>query len=115
MARYRAAAPLFIGTRLVQPGETFDSDGKPGKNWLPADAAPPEAASTPEVASAPAAEPTAAEAVVAIPADWRSLHWTQQEKLAIALNGDFVVPDGKTKAQVAREMLEAEEQRRAAA
>jgi len=39
MAKYSAKAALFIGRRLIEPGETFDSDLPPGKNWRPLDAA----------------------------------------------------------------------------
>lgn len=44
---------------------------------------------------------------------WREMHHAQQVKLAKQLEGDFVVPDGKTETDVARELLQAEETRRA--
>ena len=136
MAKYRALHDLFLGNVLVKPGETFTSNAVPGKNWEPLDdearaavaarfgkAVPkptteaevvkglsPQA--TPVAEAAPAAEPTAVEADARLPANWRSLHWTKQVEMATALAGPFTVPDGKTQAAVAREMLEAEELRR---
>lgn len=43
-----------------------------------------------------------------IPADWEELHWTQQVKLAEELSGSEVKEaDGKTKVEVAREIISA--------
>ena len=45
MARYRAKAELYalspqwLGNRLVKPGEEFESDDTPGRNWYPLDEA----------------------------------------------------------------------------
>lgn len=33
--KYRAEGALFIGRRLIEPGETFSSDLPPGKKWAP--------------------------------------------------------------------------------
>jgi hypothetical protein len=52
---------------------------------------------------------------IEIPAAWRDLHHTQRVNLAESLNGDFIVPDGKTRAQAADAAIEAELARRAAA
>jgi hypothetical protein len=123
MAKYRALKPLFIG-RPVAPGEEFASDEVPGRNWEPLDDAAKAAVSSRfgTLKPKPIPEPTG---TVAAPAPdlgptpgvdldgWRALHWTKQVEKATALFGDFTVPDGRTQAQVAREMLEAEEQRRA--
>jgi hypothetical protein len=141
MARYRAKANLFV-KRLIVEGEAFVSDAVPGKNWEPLDdeahaavaarfgkpvpvpKPTPEAEvvkpalepttelrATPVAEPAPVAEPMAQEGAT-LAANWRSLHWTKQVEMAIALIGPFTVPDGKTQAMVAREMLEAEETRR---
>jgi hypothetical protein len=37
MAKYRAKAALYVGSRLIAPGETFTSDDVPGKEWEPLD------------------------------------------------------------------------------
>jgi hypothetical protein len=37
MARYRALSNLFVGRRLIKPGEEFESDLVPGLNWEPLD------------------------------------------------------------------------------
>lgn len=82
MAEYAANAMLFIGDRLIMPGETFESDLVPGKNWEPVDAAAKAAFEkrfgakalqpAPVAATAPATEPKAGEATDGIPADWRT-------------------------------------------
>lgn len=38
MPRYRANGLLFVDGSRVRPGQTFESDGKPGKNWVPLEA-----------------------------------------------------------------------------
>lgn len=37
MARYRAKAQLYVGTRLINAGEIFTSDLEPGSQWEPVD------------------------------------------------------------------------------
>lgn len=37
MAKYRAKATLYVDSRLIAPGEQFDSDQTPGKEWEPID------------------------------------------------------------------------------
>jgi hypothetical protein len=37
MARYRALHKLFIAEQLIEPGEIFESDLDPGRNWAPED------------------------------------------------------------------------------
>jgi hypothetical protein len=37
MAKYRALAALYVGSRLIAPGETFNSDDVPGTQWEPLD------------------------------------------------------------------------------
>lgn len=37
MATYCAMAKLFIGAQLIAPGEVFESDLPPGRNWKPVD------------------------------------------------------------------------------
>jgi hypothetical protein len=36
MPRYRALGPLYL-RKLVEPGEEFESDLPPGRNWEPLD------------------------------------------------------------------------------
>lgn len=37
MAKYRAMAALYVGSRLIAPGEGFTSDAVPGAQWEPLD------------------------------------------------------------------------------
>lgn len=37
MARYRARAQLYVGGRVVRPGEDFESTDTPGAAWHPLD------------------------------------------------------------------------------
>jgi hypothetical protein len=37
MAKYRALAQLYVGSRLVGAGESFTSDDVPGAQWEPLD------------------------------------------------------------------------------
>lgn len=37
MAKYQAKAKLFVDNRLIQPGDTFESDLPPGQQWEPMD------------------------------------------------------------------------------
>ncbi len=56
MARYRAKGLLFIGTRLIQPGEVFESDEEPGSAWQPLDKPSKDAAEPQRPAKAPKAK-----------------------------------------------------------
>ena len=99
MARYRAKAQLYVGTRLVAPGETFDSDLEPGSQWHAVDEhGKPLAA---------AADPNA----VAIPEGWRDLGPEKRINLARRLGA----PVKGTKAADADKLIEAEVAKRAAA
>jgi hypothetical protein len=37
MAKYRALAALYVGSRLLAPGDVFHSEDVPGTQWQPLD------------------------------------------------------------------------------
>jgi len=118
MAKYSAKAALFIGRRLIEPGETFESDLPPGKNWLPLDAAA-RAAVDRRDGRGPAddrrmaindAKPPASESD--IPEGWEDLPSEDIVKLSRALgapkNNNATQARGFIEKEVARRAAEAE-------
>lgn len=98
MARYRAKAQLYVGTRLVAPGEIFNSDLEPGSQWQAVDES---------------GKPLAAERdpnAVEIPEGWRKLGPEKRINLARRLGA----PVKGTKAADADKLIEAEVAKRAA-
>lgn len=102
MARYRAKAQLYVGTRLVAPGEVFNSDLEPGLQWEAIDEH-----GKPIVVGAAADTDASA---VEIPEDWRDLNPQKRIKLAQRLGA----PTKGTNADAADAAIEAELARRAA-
>lgn len=100
VAAYEA---LGVPVDVVSPGTPLRAPGK---------IAPP---STPQSDAGgnldnPKGEP------VEIPSDWAGLHWSQQEKLALAIvggDGPLVPSEGQTRAQKAKAIIEAEVAERA--
>ena len=88
MPRYRALGKLYV-RRLIEPGEEFESDLPPGRNWEPLDdearAAVEEYRATKGkvLAISDRLNPSPpATAAVDIPADWRSLSGPKRRFLA---------------------------------
>jgi hypothetical protein len=65
MAKYRALAALYVGSRLLAPGDVFQSDDVPGMQWQPLDdegkPIPAAPAAKPEAKPAPAKPEPAAD------------------------------------------------------
>ena len=113
MPRYRALGKLYL-RRLVEPGEEFESDLPPGRNWEPLDDAAREAvekyradngkvlAIADRLNPAPRATIT-----VDIPTDWRSLSGPKLRALAQKLGAQSNV-----KVSDASSYIEAELERR---
>ena len=99
MAKYRALAALYVGSRLIAPGEIFASDDVPGLQWeaVDADGKPLVAAADPNV--------------VEIPEGWRDLGPQKRISLAQRLGA----PAKGTNAADADKRIEAEVAKRAAA
>lgn len=114
MARYRALSRLYL-RRLISPGEEFESDLRPSRNWEPLDddarAAVEQfrtgAGEVLKIADRldPAPRPTAA---VEIPADWRALSGPKRRFLAQKLGAQSNVKESD-----ANSFIEAELERRA--
>jgi hypothetical protein len=114
MARYRAQAALYMGRGVtIKPGETFTSDATPGRNWQPLD----DVAKAAVDAAFPNGKPLVKElgVLVPIPDNWAAMHWTQRASIAKQIAGELKVPDGKTEAQAADDIIKAELARRATA
>lgn len=65
--------------------------------------------------AAPAAVPNPGGEPVDIPADWETLHWSQQEKLALSIvggGGPLVPAQGQTRAEKAKAIIGAEVSKR---
>jgi hypothetical protein len=97
MARYRAKAQLYVGNRLIAPGDIFSSDLEPGSQW--------EAVDENGKPLAAASDRNA----VDIPEGWRDLNPEQRINLARRLGA----PVKGTKAADADRLIEAEVSRRA--
>ena len=110
MARYRALGPLFVRT-LIAPGEEFESDLPPGRNWHPLDD---EAQAAVEkfraekgavLSIADRLDPSRqAAASVEIPADWDSLPWFELRALALKLGAQSNVKKDDAKSYVKAEL-----------
>lgn len=95
MARYRAKAQLYVGTRLIEVGELFNSDLEPGSQWEPVDEN-----GKPIV---PGGDPGA----IDIPDGWRDLAPEKRINLARRLGApvkgtDKAAADAKIEAELAR-------------
>jgi hypothetical protein len=114
MARYRALGKLYV-RKLIEPGEEFESDLPPGRNWEPLDDQAREAVEkfradngkVLAIADRLNPMPTATAAVV-IPDDWRSLSGPKRRFLAQKLGAQSNVKDSD-----ANSFIEAELERRA--
>jgi hypothetical protein len=71
MAKYRALAALYVGSRLLSPGDVFASEDVPGTQWQPLDddgkpivkpAVKPAAKTVAKAADNPTAKPEEAKA-----------------------------------------------------
>jgi hypothetical protein len=113
MAKYRALASLYVGSRLIAPGDVFQSDDVPGTKWEPLDdegkSAYERKHAKPEVAKAALAkaEPEA----VSIPENWEDMNPEQRINLARQLGA----PAKGTKAADADKVIKAEVEKRAEA
>ncbi|MCL4712171.1 MAG: hypothetical protein KJZ73_13090 [Pseudorhodoplanes sp.] len=79
MAHWQAEALLFVDGRLIMPGETFESDAVPGRNWRPLDDAKANTVTAPAPLSSPdrkSGDP------VEIPENWRGLRPERRINLA---------------------------------
>jgi hypothetical protein len=113
MPRYRALGPLYL-RKLIAPGEEFDSDLQPGRNWEPLDD---EARAAVEkyrgqnaevIEIADRIDPRLADkATVDIPADWRELSGPKRRGLAKRLGAQANVKEAD-----ANSFIEAELERR---
>lgn len=95
MPLYRAKALLFIdGDRLIYPGDEFQSDIEPGKNWEPLDAAASKAVAAmlakrggaikaAEASGIDQRNPHAAS--IQIPDDWHALSKPKRRALAMKI------------------------------
>lgn len=132
MPRYRARAKLFVDNRVVYPGEEFESDLPPGRNWERIYALPPEPAPldpAPEPKPRPARGPLSKrydlpryekngkliyppkpKGPVRISKDWEHQSVKKRRGIAIALGAPRTVT-----IQEATDIIEAELARRAAA
>lgn len=77
MAQYWAKALLYVDRLLIKPGEQFESDLPPGRNWVPIDDEAKERCAARDQARAPLYSeqakldaPGPAAAAVPIPEDW---------------------------------------------
>lgn len=103
MPRYRALNPIFIASALYQPGEEFESDLAPGRNWEPLDAAARAAVAKAKIVPFPKMPGEHKTALVEIPEDWESLKPLAKINLARKLG---LAPGGKAKDAV--ELIERE-------
>jgi hypothetical protein len=102
MARYRAKAQLYVGTRLINPGDLFNSDLEPGLQWEPVDEN--------GKSIAPGGDP----GTIDIPNDWRDLTPEKRISLARRLGApvkgtDKAAADAKIEAELARRAGETKE------
>lgn len=110
MAKYRALAPLYLGNGVtVAPGEVFESNATPGRNWKPIDEhAKVRAKETGQDPAIQAKEPPA----IVIPDNWESLQWMQRVGLAKQIAGEVKPAEGQKKADAADAIIRAELARR---
>lgn len=86
MARYRAKNLLYVSARLIQPGEVFESEDKPGSQWEPLDVEKKEVAAEPDKQ---APSPGLSEVVrIDIPEEWKSQTALSRINLARKLGAD---------------------------
>jgi hypothetical protein len=114
MPRYRALGKLYL-RKLIEPGEEFESDLPPGRNWEPLDEPAREAveafrATAGDVLKiADRLNPSKREpGAVEIPADWRSLSGPKRRFLAQKCGAQSNVKESD-----ANSFIEAELERRA--
>ena len=114
MPRYRALGPLFL-RKLIAPGEEFESDLPPGRNWEPMDDEARTAVEQFRATNGKVLEiadrlnPRARDpAAVDIPADWRELSGPKRRFLAQKLGAQSNVREAD-----ANSYIEAELERRA--
>ncbi|MDO8596416.1 MAG: hypothetical protein Q7R45_07315 [Sulfuricaulis sp.] len=132
MAKYQAEALLFVERRLIAPGESFESDDVPGRNWKPLDDAAKAAvtahfgdkpkgpvkfvqpATIPVEPTAPVEEPKPPESlpvIVQIPPDWD----LDRPERIINLARRLGAPVRGTGTEAAKEWIKAELKQRAEA
>lgn len=109
MAKYRALASLYVGSRLIAPGDVFASEDVPGTKWEPLDdegkSAYERKHAKPGEEKALAAKPSA----VSIPENWEDMNPEQRINLARQLGA----PVKGTKAADADKVIKAEVDKRA--
>lgn len=99
MARYRAKAQLYVGNRLINPGDLFNSDHEPGSQWEPVDE------------NGKPVAPNGDPGAVDIPDGWRDLTPEKRISLARRLGApvkgtDKAAADAKIEAELARRAAE---------
>lgn len=70
MPKYRAKTDLYVADVLIKPGQTFESNDVPGKNWEPMDIGARSKVKATFGATAAADEPEAAPAKAKKPGRW---------------------------------------------
>jgi hypothetical protein len=115
MPQFEALQPLFIVDRYIEPGERFESDLPPGRNWKPLDDAAKAAVEklSPERKALNAAvdkleQRRTAPGAVEIPANWAELSAAKRRGLATKLGAQNTI-----KADDADKVIQAELDRRA--
>lgn len=108
MAWYRAKGHLFVDGRLIEPGEEFESELSPGRNWEPLDAAEADDGDGDEEFERE--EPRRNVGPVPIPEDWEHMPGFWRRGLAMRLGAPNTI-----KLVEANDFILAEIERRALA